>query len=284
MYSPEISLRHAAFRALKLSTPAYAAAPMPIRAAGLVRPFAAAAPAPVRWYSNESSGFNPSRAPAPAADGQGNGVFSARGRSMNSTRAPPTPCETVYIGNLFFDVTAEQLRGHCEQYGTVEDVRIIFDSRGLSKGFGYVRFDSVESAQRCIDNMHMTVYQGRRAAVNFAHFNAATGGGRKDPASSDVPTKTLFIGNLAWEMTDRDLNDLFKDVNNVVDVRVSIDRRTGRPRGFAHADFLDVESAEAARKLLEGRMFFGRQLKLDYTYGSKATNAMRSGSGVQEMQ
>jgi nucleolin len=47
---------------------------------------------------------------------------------------PPDPKETVYIGNLFFDVTAEDLKQQMSKYGTVEFCKIIHDSRGLSKG------------------------------------------------------------------------------------------------------------------------------------------------------
>ena len=66
-------------------------------------------------------------------------------------------------------------------------------------------------------------------------------------------------------MTDKDLNDLFREVKNVLDVRVAIDRRTGNPRGFAHADFIDVPSAEAAAEFLKTKMFYGRYLRIDYS-------------------
>jgi RNA recognition motif-containing protein len=46
----------------------------------------------------------------------------------------PVPKCSVYIGNLFFDVTAEDLRKHFEQFGVVENVMIVHDARGLSKG------------------------------------------------------------------------------------------------------------------------------------------------------
>lgn len=45
-----------------------------------------------------------------------------------------TPSPTVYIGNLFFDVTAEDLKARMEEYGVVEKSVIISDARGLSKG------------------------------------------------------------------------------------------------------------------------------------------------------
>lgn len=85
---------------------------------------------------------------------------------------------------------------------------------------------------------------------------------------SNPPSKTLFIGNLAFEMSDADLNRLFKDIKNVLDVRVAIDRRTGQPRGFAHADFVDVESSAKALEFLKGKEFYGRQLRVDYALSS----------------
>lgn len=79
------------------------------------------------------------------------------------------------------------------------------------------------------------------------------------------PTKTLFVGNMSFDMSDRDLNNLFREIKNVIDVRVAIDRRTGQPRGFAHADFTNVESAERAMKELSGKVVCGRVLRLDYS-------------------
>lgn len=51
----------------------------------------------------------------------------------------------------------------------------------------------------------------------------------------------------------------------MLDVRVAIDRRSGQPRGFAHADFIDVESATAAKEILEQKSVYGRQLRVDYS-------------------
>lgn len=46
----------------------------------------------------------------------------------------PVPKTTLYIGNLFFDVTAEDLRKQFEKFGAVENALIVHDARGLSKG------------------------------------------------------------------------------------------------------------------------------------------------------
>ena len=65
--------------------------------------------------------------------------------------------------------------------------------------------------------------------------------------------------------TDKNLTDLFRSIKNVLDVRVAIDRRSGQPRGFAHADFTDVESAVAAKDALERKSVYGRQLRVDFS-------------------
>lgn len=90
-----------------------------------------------------------------------------------------------------------------------------------------------------------------------------------------APSKTLFIGNMSFQMSDKDLNDLFREVRNVLDVRVAIDRRSGQPRGFAHADFIDVASAEKAKKLLENKVIYGRNLRVDFSQGSSKTRQDR---------
>lgn len=53
---------------------------------------------------------------------------------MKAVDQPNPPSETVYIGNLFFDLTAEDLREHMEKFGTVLKALIVHDNRGLSKG------------------------------------------------------------------------------------------------------------------------------------------------------
>lgn len=51
------------------------------------------------------------------------------------SRIEPEPSKTVYVGNLFFDVRAEDLEQHFESAGPIISAKIINDARGLSKGF-----------------------------------------------------------------------------------------------------------------------------------------------------
>src|SRR6195952_2093767 len=132
--------------------------------------------------------------------------------------------------------------------------------------FGYVEFETTEQATAAIETKHQSVHEGRRLVVNYQNVN-------KRQRAENEPSKTLFIGNLAFEMSDLDLNKLFRDIRNVIDVRVAIDRRTGQPRGFAHADFTDVESAVKAAEMLDGKEVYNRALRLDYSLSSTRQGA-----------
>lgn len=123
----------------------------------------------------------------------------------------------------------------------------------------YVQFSTVEAAAQARDALHLSVMEGRRIVARYAHFNLVA------RADGHTATRTLYIANLPFDMTDIDINQLFKDIPNVIDVRVSVDRRTGQMRGFCHAEFLDVKSARIGFESLNSVIIRDRKLKLDFS-------------------
>ncbi|KAL9638047.1 MAG: hypothetical protein Q9164_001820 [Protoblastenia rupestris] len=226
-----------------------------------------AARSAARSASHAASGAASTVAETASTAGQSLGQAAGFGNSP----ASGDPSTTVYVGNLFFDVRSDDLKKEFERAGSVKEARIISDQRGLSKGFGYVEFDTVESATKAISLYNLQNFEGRRLSVQYSvnrqhqPRGAAAGSTQRNQAPLHSPTKTLFIGNMSFDMSDRDLNNLFREVKNVIDVRVAIDRRTGQPRGFAHADFTDIESAERALDELRGKMVCGRALRVDFS-------------------
>jgi len=97
------------------------------------------------------------------------------------------------------------------------------------------------------------------------HLRREPRGDANRKAQVNKPSKCLFIGNMSFQMSDKDLNELFRNITNVLDVRVAVDRRSGQPRGFCHADFIDVPSAQAAKEILNNKEIYGRQLRVDFS-------------------
>jgi len=77
-----------------------------------------------------------------------------------------------------------------------------------------------------------------------------------------VNTK-LFVGNLAYSVTENDLQDLFAQYGPVIEVNLMLDRATGKPRGFAFVTMETKEAADAATQALNGKDCQGRALTVN---------------------
>jgi RNA recognition motif-containing protein len=73
----------------------------------------------------------------------------------------------------------------------------------------------------------------------------------------------LYVGNLPFEVSDLDLQELFASQGEVVSAKVITDRETGRPRGFGFVEMVRSEDAQKAIQGLDGRDFKGRNLKVN---------------------
>ena len=75
----------------------------------------------------------------------------------------------IYVGNLSYDATEDDLRKAFEEFGAVASVKIITDRiTGKSKGFGFVEMDSDDEGQKAIDALNGKEIQGRAVRVNVA--------------------------------------------------------------------------------------------------------------------
>lgn len=89
------------------------------------------------------------------------------------------------------------------------------------------------------------------------------------------PNMKIYVGNLSFETTESQINDLFAEHGEVNDVSLLTDRETGRPRGFGFVEMKNDQSARNAIAALDGREVGGRQIKVNE---ARARND-RSGSG-----
>jgi len=85
----------------------------------------------------------------------------------------------IYIGNLSYEVTEQDLKQAFETFGEVESVKIIKDKyTNRSKGFGFVEMPDNTNAQSAINDLNDTEIKGRTVKVNEARPRSESGGGR----------------------------------------------------------------------------------------------------------
>jgi RNA recognition motif-containing protein len=84
----------------------------------------------------------------------------------------------IYVGNLHFNVSEDELRKAFEEYGEVASVKIITDKySGRSKGFGFVEMLNDKEANDAIENLNGTEIKGRSVNVNQAREKENNSGG-----------------------------------------------------------------------------------------------------------
>ena len=84
----------------------------------------------------------------------------------------------IYVGNLPFSTTDDELRGMFESHGQVSSAQIIIDREtGRSKGFGFVEMSTDDEARKAIEAMNGQPINGRPLKVNEARPREARSGG-----------------------------------------------------------------------------------------------------------
>jgi len=92
--------------------------------------------------------------------------------------------------------------------------------------------------------------------------------------------KRLYIGNMSWDTTEDTLMAaLSEGGRTVTDLHIVLDRETGRPRGFAFAEFASDEEAQAAIDALDGTELDGRPLRVNEAQERKPRGGGGGGGG-----
>ncbi|KAI8017316.1 Oligouridylate-binding protein 1 [Camellia lanceoleosa] len=196
----------------------------------------------------------------------------------------------IFVGDLSPEVTDATLFACFSVYPSCSDARVMWDQNtGRSRGFGFVSFRSQQDAQSAINDLNGKWLGSKQIRCNWATKGAAsnddkqssdaksvvelTNGTSEDGqerSNDDAPENnsqytTVYVGNLAPEVTSVDLHRHFHALGAGVieDVRIQRDKGFGFIRYSTHA--------EAARAIQMGnaRILFGKPIKC--SWGSKPT-------------
>lgn len=156
---------------------------------------------------------------------------------------------------------------------------------GRLRGFGHVVFNSVESRNKAINELHGKHLQNRYLNIQAAkdRNGGDSGGSSKGPRSQPEGCRTIFVRNLPYNGIDeRDVAELFRSCGKIVEggVRLTRNYQTKELKGFGYVEFKNPEGAfSAVQRAHKGALHLkGRPCRVDYEEG-KMKGSFRDGQG-----
>lgn len=154
---------------------------------------------------------------------------------------------TLFISNLDFKTTEEEVIALFKNCGDISDFRLVKNFKCLSKGFGYLVFKSHEAAVKGLD-MDRTPLNGRPVFVSPYDPENHT---HKFKYSTGLEKNKLFISGLPLTMTESDITEVFKPFGDIKDLRL-VTYRNGHSKGLCYLDYHDAETAAKAVEAMNG--------------------------------
>ncbi|GFE54500.1 RNA recognition motif domain containing protein [Babesia ovis] len=170
---------------------------------------------------------------------------------------------SIYIKNLHFRTRNDALKNHfgtCKGYVTSKVV--MKDNDTLSRGFGFVEFDSLANAKAAIRAKTGLLIDGKVIEMSIAK--------RMDKPVAEIAenklmkaTTKIIVKNLAFQATKQDLHKMFSFYGNVKSIRIPKSLKSNN-RGFAFVEFFSKQESARAVESLQHTHLYGRHLVLEF--------------------
>jgi polyadenylate-binding protein len=171
-------------------------------------------------------------------------------RVMRSQRDPSlrkSGVGNVFIKNLDKSINNNVLFDTFSTFGKIMSCKVSQDSNGLSLGYGFVHFESEDSAINAINKVNGMLLNGKEVFV--AKFVPKS---QRQSTNKSKSFTNIYVKNLSQEYDDQMLRQLFEPFGNIMSTKVMTDAN-GKSRGFGFVSFDDSEMAENAVKQLNGK-------------------------------
>ncbi|KAG9464885.1 hypothetical protein GDO78_019244 [Eleutherodactylus coqui] len=161
----------------------------------------------------------------------------------------------IFIKNLDKSIDNKALYNTFSAFGNILSCKVVCDENG-SKGYGFVHFDTQESAERAIDKMNGMLLQDRNVFVG--RFKS-----RKD-REAELGAKAkeftnVYIKNFGEDVDDERLKELFGKFGPALSVKVMTDE-SGKSKGFGFVSFEKHEDAQKAVDEMNGKDMNGKAI------------------------
>jgi RNA recognition motif-containing protein len=176
----------------------------------------------------------------------------------------------VFVGNLPWSVTDDELNEHMSQAGSVVSCTVLRDTNGRSRGGAVVEFASISDAQNAIDTLTDVDFAGRPLFLREDREENAPA--PRPEVTGSAQSRRVYIGNLSWDVAWQDLKDHMRQAGNVMHVDIPTDSE-GVSKGFAIVEYENGRAASRAIREVNNTFLKGEQI---YVREDRANRRRRS--------
>ncbi|XP_009136272.1 polyadenylate-binding protein 2 isoform X1 [Brassica rapa] len=177
-------------------------------------------------------------------------------RVMHSHRDPSvrrSGAGNIFIKNLDKSIDHKALHDTFSAFGNIISCKVALDSSGQSKGYGFVQYETEESAQRATSELNGMLLNDKQVYVGpFLRRQERD----SNTAANVTKFTNVYVKNLAESTTEDDLKSAFGEFGEITSAVVMRDG-DGKSKGFGFVNFEDAEDAAKAVEGLNGKTFGG---------------------------
>lgn len=180
-------------------------------------------------------------------------------RIMWSQRDPAlrkTGQGNVFIKNLDVAIDNKALHDTFAAFGNILSCKVAQDENGVSKGYGFVHYETDEAAAQAIKHVNGMLLNEKKVYVGY-HIP------KKDRQSKFEEMKAnftnVYVKNINTEAPEDEFRELFAKYGDITSSTLARDQE-GKSRGFGFVNFTTHESAAKAVNELNGKEFHGQEL------------------------
>nr|WDD38965.1 polyadenylate-binding protein 2 [Fagopyrum tataricum] len=171
-------------------------------------------------------------------------------RVMYSHRDPSvrkSGAGNIFIKNLDKSIDHKALHDTFSSFGNILSCKIATDANGQSKGYGFVQFETEESAQNAIDKLNGMLINDKQVYVGpFLRKQ------ERDSTSTNSKFNNVYVKNLAEVTTEEDLKNIFGEFGTTTSVVIMRDG-DGKSKGFGFVNYESADDAARAVDALNGK-------------------------------
>uniref|UniRef100_A0A672MR47 RRM domain-containing protein n=1 Tax=Sinocyclocheilus grahami TaxID=75366 RepID=A0A672MR47_SINGR len=179
----------------------------------------------------------------------------------------------IIIKGLSRDINDLALSSTFSRFREILSNRVVCDSNGEPKGYGFIYYATLEAAELVIEKLDGSLLNGY--LVSVCHFKTYKEHQAEQKSSSKPPQKkdfSLYVQNMPYSLSSEELGSLFSAFGEVTSATVITKKR--RSMGYGFVTYSSLDDAVIATSVMNGYIVGNRPLRVAFSHSNTFLNGM----------